>query len=107
MGHSVTDASEVEEGIDVFIHCEEHLDAHKDEYEAKAVFQVLEVFRYCCEGKIHCAESQNGEDITGEHYEGVATHGEYCWYAVNSKGDIGCLNDDKSNKEGSGLFSEK
>ena len=105
MGHGVTDAYEVEECIDVFVHCEQHLDAHKDEYETKAVFQVLEVFCYCCEGEIHCAETQYSEDITGEHYERVTTHREYGWYAVNGKGDIGCLDDDESNEEGSGLFS--
>lgn len=99
------DASEMEEGIDVFIHCEQHLDAHKDEYETKAVFQILEVFCYCCEGKIHCAEPQYSENITGEHYEGVATHREYRRYAINGKGDIGCLDDDESNEEGSGFES--
>ena len=97
------DACEVEEGIDVFIHCEQHLDADKDEYEAEAVFQVLEVFCYCSEGEIHSPETKNSEDITGEHYEGVATHREYGRNTVNSKGDIGCLDDDKGNEEGSGF----
>ena len=105
MGHGVTDAYEVEEGIDIFVHCEQHLDAHKDEYNTKAVLQKLEIFCYCCEGEIHSPETQNSEDITGEHYEGVATHREYCRYAVNSKGNIGSLDDDESYEEGSGLFS--
>ena len=99
------DACEVEEGIDVFIHCEQHLDAHKDEYEAKTVFQELEIFCYCCEGEIHCPETQNGEDVTSENNKGIATHGEYCRNAVNGKGNIGSLDDDESYEEGSGLFS--
>ena len=98
MGHCDIDAGKLQEGVDVFVHCQQHLYSHKNEYEAKTVFQELEIFCYCCECKVHGAETEDGKDVTRKHNEGVATHGEYSRNAVNGKGYIGSLYDNQRHK---------
>ena len=43
MGHVQLHATESAQGVDVFVHCQQHLDAYEAEDDAEAVFQIAEV----------------------------------------------------------------
>ena len=86
-------AYECTQAVDILIHCQQHLETDENQYNAKSVLQILEVFSHSSQGKIQGTESEDGKDVGSEHNERIATDAEHSWNAVNSKSYICGLND--------------
>ena len=85
--------------VDIFVHCQQHLQTHKDQDDSQAILEKLEIACYGCQGKIECAKFQNGKDVAGEYNKRVAADREYCGNAVNGKSHISGLDDEQRHKE--------
>ena len=72
MRHVQLDAEETAQGVDVVVHGQQHLYTNETEDNAEAVLQVSEVLGNGGQGEVEGAEAEDGEDIGGEHDEGVA-----------------------------------
>ena len=88
-----------EEAVGTVRKPQDHLYADEEENEADAVLEKREVAVDGSEGEVERAESENGEDIGGNEYEGIARDGEHGGDGVDGKGDVGGLDDDERNEE--------
>ena len=93
MGHVEFQAYKTACCVDILVHGKQHLDTHETQDDTEAVLQVAKVLGNSGQREIECPESEDGEDVRGEHNKGVAADGEDGRDAVDSKGHIGGLND--------------
>ena len=107
MGHAEIDAHHACEGVDVLVHSQQHLHADEDEDDAQPVFQIGEILGNGGQCEIEGAEAEDGEDVGGEHDEGVAADAEDGRYAVDGEGYVGGLDDEKGDKQRRGLAVDK
>ena len=91
--------------VDILIHGQQHLDAHENQDDTKAVFQILEVFGHGCQGKVQGSEPKDGKDVGCEHNERVAADAEHRGNTIDGKGDIGGLDDQQGHEQGCGHTS--